>query len=105
MLYSCRTCDTKLSIDLSLPKKSLKCDTCNQTFPLVNDIPILVKDPDMYFARTFLYNKNIIRKIDEDITKIDLLIESKSKRLETLLKIRKALLENQLYEMSILETI
>lgn len=105
MLYSCRTCDTKLSIDFSLPEKSMKCDTCNQTFPLVNDIPILVKNPEMYLARTFLYNKNVIRIMNENVSKIDALVNDKNHRLEILIKIKNALLENQLYERSILEEV
>lgn len=91
MLLTCRTCNTKLESGHS--GESYFCRTCDQYFPVVNNVPILVKSPGLFLARTFLYNEELIRQQNAKINQLEKILDS-SERSGILLKIQKGLIEN-----------
>ncbi len=95
-MLSCRTCYTKLIL-VETPQKAYHCEECAESYPIVHNIPILVKNPGAFLARTFLYNDNFIRYQHVKIDQIAEVIGSTQGRAESLLKIKNGLTENLSY--------
>lgn len=104
MLITCRFCNTDLILNPS-PIHSFFCKTCNQRYPVINDIPILVKNPNEFLARTFLFNEDFIRQQNKKIEQISNLINLSPDRSEILLKIKNGLIENLSHPKKIKETL
>jgi carnosine N-methyltransferase len=92
-MLSCRTCSTLLHV-VENPHKAYHCTSCNEWYPVVLDVPVLIKNPSAFLARTFIYNDNFIRYHQGKIAEIAAIINSGQGRAPHLLQLQTAMESN-----------
>lgn len=103
-MLSCRTCSTPLHL-VESPYKAYHCTACNELYPVVLDVPVLVKNPSAFLARTFIYNDNFIRYHEGKITEVAAIISSGQGRAPHLLQLKTAMESNLGYLRSLQDAI
>ena len=94
MLLACLDCGTRLTLVLG---DSYLCETCEKSYPIVNEVPVLVNDPNSFLAKTFLHNENTIWSQNNNVRHLDRVMDPKHRRPEILTRIKNGLLQNLEY--------
>jgi carnosine N-methyltransferase len=93
MLLICRTCDTMLTF-IGNQESKYVCEGCNESYPIVDGIPILIKNPHSYLAKTLLNNENFIRQQNQNINELNNILVSTVNRSDILLKVKNGMIDN-----------
>lgn len=105
MILSCRSCNTKLVLNHKDNVNSYDCETCNQSYPIIGGVPVLVKKPYSFLAKTYIYLNNQIREQNRRIDEITIILETTPQRREVLMSIKNGLKHNLTYVLDLQEII